>query len=59
MIFSKKNAGKWVASTQGKVVAVSAKLDVLYKKIGKRDDRKKIQFDKVPSGSFIGGFYGI
>lgn len=59
MIFSKKNAGKWVASKKEKVIATAKELDVLIKKIEKREDRKSLQFDKVPSGFFIGTMYGI
>lgn len=59
MIFSKKNAGKWVASKNEKVVATSKNLKVLLKKVEKRDDRKKLWFDLVPKGPFIGTSYGI
>lgn len=59
MIFSKENAGKWVASKNGKVVDSSKKLPALLKRVEKRDDRKKIWFDKVPPAPFIGGAYGV
>jgi HD superfamily phosphodiesterase len=55
MIFSKKNAGKWVASKNGKVVDSSKMLDALLKKVEKRDDRKSISFDRVPGNlNFVG-----
>ncbi|OGJ62256.1 hypothetical protein A3C37_04230 [Candidatus Peribacteria bacterium RIFCSPHIGHO2_02_FULL_53_20] len=54
MIFSKKNAGKWVASKNEKVVATSKNLKTLLKKVEKRDDRKKLWFDLVPKAPFIG-----
>jgi len=60
MIFSRKNAGKWVASKGEKVVATSKKLDVLVKKIDARKDKKSIRFDKVPQHlNFVGFSYGI
>lgn len=59
MIFSRKNAGKWVASKNGKVVDSSKKLETLLKKVEKRSDRRSIWFDKVPPAPFIGASYGI
>lgn len=59
MIFSKKNAGKWVASKNGKVVESSKKLETLLKKVECRPDRKNIWFDLVPRGPFVGGNHGI
>lgn len=59
MIFSRKNAGKWVASKDSKVIAASVSLKGLWKKMGKRPDKDAIRYDKVPSGSFVGGCYGI
>ncbi len=58
MVFSKKNAGKWVASKSGKVVATASKLEVLVRKIDTRKDKKSIRFDKVPPANFV-GFYGV
>ncbi len=58
MVFSKKNAGKWVASKSGKVIASSLKLETLVTKIDKREDKATIRFDKVPRGNFA-GFYAI
>lgn len=54
MIFSKKFAGRWVASKKGKVVDSSKKLPALLKRIEKREDRRQIFFDKVPPSAFIG-----
>jgi hypothetical protein len=59
MIFSKENAGKWVASKKGKVVDTSKKLEVLVKRVEKRADRQSIAFDKVPPPGFVGGAYGV
>lgn len=59
MIFSKKNAGKWVASKGQRVVATNVKLPDLMKKIETRKDKAEIRFDKVPPGFFIGAFYAI
>ena len=55
MIFSRKNAGKWVASKNGKVVESATKLETLLKKVEKRNDRKSIWFDKVPKNLNIAG----
>jgi hypothetical protein len=54
MIFSRKNAGKWVASRKGKVIDSATKLPVLLKRIEKRQDRKDIWFDKIPPTAFAG-----
>jgi hypothetical protein len=48
MIFSKKNAGKWVASKDGKVIAATGKLPNLMTKIVRRKDKDAIRFDLVP-----------
>lgn len=55
MIFSRKNAGKWVASKDGKAVAASAKLATLIKRVEKRDDYRSMQFDLVPRQSYFAG----
>jgi hypothetical protein len=55
MIFSKQNAGKWVASKDGAVVASTKKLDALIKKVEKRTDFKNIRFDLVPKTSYFAG----
>jgi hypothetical protein len=54
MIFSKDNAGKWVASKGGKVIASTRKLPDLVKTVEKRKDRAAIRFDLVPPAPFIG-----
>jgi hypothetical protein len=59
MIFSKKNAGKWVASKDGKVIATSKKLPVLMKKVETRKDREAIGFDLVPPQQFFAGFCAV
>ncbi|MBI3336205.1 hypothetical protein HYZ98_01405 [Candidatus Peregrinibacteria bacterium] len=55
MIFSRENAGKWVASKNSKVIDASRKLPVLLKKIEKRDDRQNIRFARVPKNLNITG----
>ncbi|MFL5328587.1 MAG: hypothetical protein ACJ8C4_06700 [Gemmataceae bacterium] len=47
MIFSRKNAGKWVASKGGKVLATDAKLSGVLKKV-KDQHRDSIRLDLVP-----------
>ena len=59
MIFSRKNAGKWVASKNQKVVITASKLDTLMKRIEKRPDRQNLRFDKVPPSTFAGYCDGI
>ena len=59
MIFSRKNAGLWVASKKGKLVESAKELKTLLRKVEKRDDRGDIRFDKVPPQAFAGGGYGI
>ncbi len=59
MIFSRKNAGKWVASKAGKVVDSSKKLETLLKRVEKREDRKAIWFDRIPSRPFVGGTHAV
>ncbi len=55
MIFSKKNAGKWVASKNNKIIATSKKFDILVKKVDSRKDRDAIRFDLVPPNQFFAG----
>jgi phosphoserine phosphatase len=55
MIFSRKHAGKWVASKGDKVVAVTASLQTLLKKIERRKDKDTIRFDLVPPNEFFAG----
>jgi hypothetical protein len=59
MIFSKKNAGKWVASKDGKVIATSKKLPALMKRVEDRKDRNSIGFDLVPPQQYFAGFRGV
>lgn len=58
MIFTKKNAGKWVASKGDRVIATSKKLDTLMKKVSTRKDKDAIRFDIVPQHSFFAGLHG-
>jgi hypothetical protein len=59
MIFSRKNAGKWVASKDGNVIATDKDLPVLMKKVSKRKDKDSIGYDLVPSELHFVGGYGI
>ena len=59
MVFTKKNAGKWVASKGNTVVATSKNLSTLVKKIDARTDKKAIRFDLVPPHSHFAGYCGI
>jgi hypothetical protein len=59
MIFSKKHAGKWVASNGEKVVATSRVLKTLVKEIETRKDKDAIRFDLVPPHTFFAGTCGI
>ena len=56
MIFSKKNAGKWVASKSGKVLATDARLSMVLQKV-KRHKKQDIRLDLVPKTPFIAGIY--
>ncbi len=55
MIFSKKNAGKWVASKGGKVLATDMKLSKVLKKVEKENQRA-IVLAFVPPTPFLAGF---
>jgi hypothetical protein len=59
MIFSRKHAGKWVASKNGRVVASSGELGNLLKRVERRKDAKNVRFDKVPRATFVGPAYGV
>lgn len=48
MIFTKKNAGKWVASKGGKVIATDATLAGVLRQVESRRDRDTIRYDLVP-----------
>lgn len=54
MIFSKKNAGKWVASKNGKVLAADVQLSMVLTKIEK-EDPKSIVLDLVPPTPYLAG----
>jgi hypothetical protein len=59
MIFSKKNAGKWVARKGDKPVAAAKALPDLLKKVEKRKDKKEIRFDLIPPHSYFAGSCGV
>lgn len=59
MIFSKKNAGKWVASKGEKVIATGAKLQPLMKKLQTRKDKDALRFDLVPPHQYFAGPRGV
>ena len=54
MIYSKKNAGKWVASKDGKVLATDTRLSRVLQKV-KRYKKDDILLDRVPKTPFIIG----
>ena len=58
MIFSKKNAGKWVASKNGKIIDTGKELLPLRKKLDARKDRDVIGYTLVPPHQYFAG-YGI
>jgi len=55
MIFSRKNAGKWVARKGDKVVAAADNLETLVKKVEARKDHASIRFDLVPPQQYFAG----
>jgi hypothetical protein len=59
MVFSKKNAGKWVASKGDRVIATSAKLTTLMKKVDARKDKAAIRYDLVPKHQHFAGLCGV
>src|SRR3989338_6133373 len=59
MIFSKKNAGKWVASKDDKVVATDKNLSALRKKMAARKYEDAIGYTLVPPHLYLVGSYGI
>jgi hypothetical protein len=59
MIFSRKNAGKWVASKNNKVVETSRSLNALVKKVASRKDKDDIVFDRVPNQPYFAGSCGV
>ena len=54
MVFSKKNAGKWVASKDGKVLAAAPRLSTVLKKV-KRHKKGDIRLDLVPPTEYLAG----
>ena len=52
MIFSKKNAGRWVASKGKRVVATDLKLSPLVRKMEDRKDKDDIRYTLVPHFPF-------
>lgn len=58
MIFSKKNAGKWVVSRKGKVLATDARLAGVLKKV-KGQRKEDIRLDLVPRTSVIAGAHAL
>lgn len=58
MIFSKKNAGKWVASKNNRVLETGRTLSSLRKKMSTRKDNAEIVYDLVPKNSFFAGNCG-
>jgi hypothetical protein len=59
MVFSKKNAGKWVASKGDRVIATSKSLQALVKRIEARKDKAHIRYDRVPKHQYFAGHCGI
>jgi hypothetical protein len=59
MLFSKKNAGKWVASKNNRVIGTSRSLPALMKKVAVRKDSNDIVFDLVPKQTFFAGACGV
>ncbi|MBI3619335.1 hypothetical protein HY213_04880 [Candidatus Peregrinibacteria bacterium] len=58
MIYSKKNAGKWVASRKGKVLATDVRLAGVLRKV-KDHDKDSLQLAFVPKTPFLAGFHAI
>ena len=58
MIFSKKNAGKWVVSKDGKVLADDARLSRVLEKVKDRDP-ESVQLDLVPKTPFLAGAHAV
>lgn len=53
MIFTRKNAGKWVASKGERVVATSHDLRTLMKRVAARKDKAAIRYDLVPPHNYL------
>jgi ferric-dicitrate binding protein FerR (iron transport regulator) len=54
MIYSKRNAGQWVASKDGKVLATDPRLSAVLRKV-KRYKTDEILLDRVPKTPFLAG----
>ena len=57
MQFPSKYAGMWVASRDGEVVAASADLSGLLKRVDRQEDQ--VRFDEVPRVTFVGTAHGV
>jgi hypothetical protein len=58
MIYSKKNAGRWVASIGGKVIAADPRLSKVLARVKDRDP-DAVLLDLVPKTSFLAGAHAI
>ena len=58
MIFSKKNAGKWVATKGKRIIAVDAHLSGVLKKV-KSHDQDSLQLAFIPKTRFLAGFHAL
>ena len=58
VIFSRKNAGKWVASKNGKVLAADRRLSKVLQQV-KGYDRDAIRLDIVPKTPFLAGAHAL
>jgi hypothetical protein len=58
MIYSKKNAGKWVASAGGKVIAADPRLSKVLEQVKDRDP-DTILLDFVPKTTYLAGAHAI
>jgi hypothetical protein len=54
MVFSKKNAGKWVASKGERVIATSKTLSTLVKKMGNRSPLLKLAQLRPRASAMLG-----
>jgi hypothetical protein len=58
MIFSKQNAGKWVASKNGTVIAADHRLSTVLRKV-KRHRKEDIRLDLVPKTPYLAGLSAL
>ena len=54
MRYTKKQAGKWIAMKQGKVIASGKAFIPLQKKISTRKDAASVRYSLVPKGVVTG-----